>query len=106
MSGDIQSPATSMPELPPSPLAEAKPQTLDELWRRIDSHLAAGMPQEITNSDIDGVVDYYRKLRTRFMTEQAQNIKPGRRKGDGSGSVKSVDAILARQAKAVEGIEL
>lgn len=88
---------------PESPLQEADARSLDELWKRIDKHLVAGMPQEITNEDMDGVVDYYRKLRVRFKNEEALNIKPGRRKGT---EKLTVDKVLAKQAAAVKDIVL
>lgn len=94
------------PVVDPSPLQEADPHALERLWNRIDAKLVAGLPREIMDSDIDAVVDYYRKLRVRFMNEQVQNIKPGRRKGDGTGRPTSVAAALARQAEAVKDIEL
>lgn len=65
----------------PSPLSEADPESLDELFRRIDLKLAKGMPREITDVEIDRVVDYLRKQRVRFVEEQAQNIKPTRAAG-------------------------
>lgn len=36
-----------------SPLAEVDPHALDEFWNRINSKLIEGMPEAITNDDLD-----------------------------------------------------
>ena len=64
-----------------SPLSEAKPDSLDELFSRIDRNLVLGMPHEITETDISRVVDYYRELRVKFVQDQANFVKPGRKTG-------------------------
>lgn len=63
----------------PSPLYEAIPESLDELFTRIDKNLVLGLPREITDTDIDRVVKYYREQRVRFVQDQANFIKPGKR---------------------------
>lgn len=62
-----------------SPLLEANSESLDELFTRIDKKLILGLPQEITDSDISRVVAYYRKERERFIVDQSNFIKPGRK---------------------------
>ena len=65
-------------DLQTSPLSEAEPESLDELFSRIDSKLVLGIPKEITEDDISRVVDYYRDLRVKFVQDQANFVKPGR----------------------------
>ncbi len=76
----------------PSPLYEADPESLDELFRRIDAKLILGLPQEITESNIAKVVEYYRKERIRFVQDQANFVKPGVKRGES----KSAQAIIER----------
>jgi hypothetical protein len=37
------------------------------------------MPDAVTEKDIDRVVDYYRELRVKFVQDQANFVKPGRK---------------------------
>lgn len=72
-------PNETLPTQQISPLSEAKPDSLDELFSRIDKNLVLGMPDEIKEDDIEKVVDYYRALRVKFVQDQANFIKPGRK---------------------------
>lgn len=67
-----------------SPLTEADPESLDELFSRIDKKLVLGLPKEITDQDIQRVVDYYTFERIRFVQDQANFIKPGKRASNGT----------------------
>lgn len=58
-----------------SPLEEADPKSLDELFLRIDKKLIAGIPREITEFEIESVVEYYLKERIRFVYDLEHNIK-------------------------------
>ncbi len=58
-----------------SPLSEADPTSLDELFLRIDKKLILGIPREITEFEIESVVEYYLKERTRFIYDLEHNIK-------------------------------
>ncbi len=63
----------------PSPLAEADPTSLDELFTSIDKKLIANLPREITDSEITRVVDYLWSQRERFLKDEANMIRPGRK---------------------------
>jgi hypothetical protein len=86
-------PNETNPENPQiSPLSEAKPDSLDELFSRIDRNLVLGMPEAVTEKDIDRVVDYYRELRVKFVQDQANFVKPGR-KNSGTATTQSKKSI-------------
>jgi hypothetical protein len=79
-------------EIQISPLSEAKPDSLDELFSRIDRNLVLGMPEAVTETDINRVVDYYRELRVKFVQDQANFVKPGR-KNSGTATTQSKKSI-------------
>lgn len=74
--------APNSPQISPleSPLQESDPNSLDELFKRIDEKLVLGLPREISEFEIERVVSYYLRERERFIYEQAHNIKPTRGK--------------------------
>jgi hypothetical protein len=76
-----------------SPLSEAKPDSLDELFSRIDRNLVLGMPEAVTEKDIDRVVDYYRELRVKFVQDQANFVKPGKRNSGTGATTQSKKSI-------------
>lgn len=55
-----------------SPLYEADPKSLDEIFSSIDKKLMLGLPREITDFEIDSVVAYYRAKREIFMKDLAE----------------------------------
>jgi len=59
-----------------SPLQEAD-ESIDELWLRIDRKLALGLPAEITDGDIQRVVDYNLKMRRKFIETEEQGKRAG-----------------------------
>ena len=61
-----------------SPLYEADPDSLGELFARIDKKLVLGIPREINEFEIESVVEYYLKERVRFMYDLEHNIKTPR----------------------------
>ena len=77
-----------------SPLSEADPESLDELFSRIDKNLILGMPEEIKEKDISRVVEYYHTLRSKFVQDQANFIKPKRQSNSSPTSKKSIAEAL------------
>jgi hypothetical protein len=53
----------------PSPLLETDPLSLDELFDRVNSKLAAGLPEAIAEADLDKIVAKLRAQRERYVLE-------------------------------------
>lgn len=64
-----------------SPLLEADPAALEELWARINDKLIGGMPETLTGDDPDviAMVARYRGLREKFLTQQNEKLAAGPR---------------------------
>ena len=82
-----------------SPLWEADPNSLDKLFEAIDKKLALNLPREITETEIERVVDYYLKGRETFMREIAEGKTPTRR------SQNSQMSKLSKEEKAKEALK-
>lgn len=67
-----------------SPLAEAEALSLDTLFDRVNNKLIAGMPEAVTDDEINPVTLVLRKQRLEFLSEQDKQMKaptaPRRRK--------------------------
>lgn len=74
-----------------SPLTEAEPESINEFFNRIDKKLTQNIPREITDSEIDDVVDWLLTRRKIFNEEQQAGIKAGP-KGTGSRGGKKASA--------------
>lgn len=61
---------------PTSPLSEATPDSVDELLDRINSAMAEGLPEKITDETLRKVIDLYRAQAYRF--QQDEENKPRR----------------------------
>lgn len=71
-----------MTEPAPSPLTEVDEFSLDELWFRIDRKLVAGLPQDITDPDIDAITTRLRAARDKFVqSELVKSQQPKRPRG-------------------------
>lgn len=53
-----------------SPLAEADPLSLDELFNRVNRKLILGVPERLTNADVDPMCAMLRAKRMEFLSEQ------------------------------------
>jgi hypothetical protein len=84
----------------PSPLLEADPLSLDELFARVNQGLAAGLPEEIDDSALEGVIARLRAQREKYVLEGEQP-KPAKRAAGKRGS-KPVTSI----AQALDDSEL
>lgn len=63
-----------------SPLAEASPQSLDELYDRINRKLAQGLVLDIYDGDIQAITADLRAQRLRWMQEQQRgDVRPRRK---------------------------
>jgi hypothetical protein len=51
------------------------------------------MPEAVTEKDIDRVVDYYRELRVKFVQDQANFVKPGKRNSGTGATTQSKKSI-------------
>ena len=60
-----------MTEVPQSPLSEADPHSLDELFERINQKLISGMPESITDDDLKPVIIALRAQRVKHLQDQA-----------------------------------
>lgn len=83
-----------------SPLYEADPKSLSLLFDRIDQKLVKNLPLEITDLEIEDIVDYYIKDRKRFVHDQINFIKPTRAK---SLNTKKTLSQAINAAQMVEG---
>jgi len=64
---------------PDSPLAEATPDSVDELLDRINGHLAEGLPGKISDSDLLAVIRVYRAQALKWQQdEQTKKTKTPR----------------------------
>lgn len=80
MASDNADPLVPVPGT--SPLLEADPTSLDELWDRIDKKLVAGLPQEITDHDYLAVATRLRAQRDKYIQQQTEAaLKPKRTRG-------------------------
>jgi hypothetical protein len=80
-----------------SPLWEADPNSLDKIFDAIDKKLALNLPREITDFEIERVVDYYLRGRETFMRELAEGKQPSRKPAGSSGTTGSSKAKKALQ---------
>lgn len=55
---------------PTSPLTEADPLSLDELFNRVNDKLIAGLPEAISVDDTAPLVKILREKRVTFLSEQ------------------------------------
>jgi len=62
-----------------SPLSEATPDSVDELLDRINQHMADGMPERVTDADLELAVNVFRAQAFRWAQEE-QQIKTTRRR--------------------------
>ena len=60
---------------PASPLAEANALSLDVLFDRVNNKLIAGLPEAITDDEINPVTLVLRKQRLEFLSEQDKQGK-------------------------------
>ena len=77
-----------------SPLYEADPKSIDEIFESFDKKLTLGFPREITDFEIKSCVEYYRKERERV----AQAIADGKqmpRKSASTASTPKQKALAA-----------
>ena len=54
----------------PSPLTEADPLSLDELFNRVNDKLIAGLPESISTDETAPLVKILREKRVTFLSEQ------------------------------------
>lgn len=84
-----------------SPLAQADPKALDELFSRIDRSLKLDEIPDM--ADIDKVVFVYRKQRAKFCSEEALKVPGTRGKGN---STKVAGAVTkTRSNKTVKSVK-
>lgn len=68
--GQDQGAKTYDQNIAPSPLAEVDPNSLDELFDRINLKLTGGMPELITDEDLEPLISALRAQRSKFILEQ------------------------------------
>lgn len=75
-------PLSLMPD--ESPLVEATPDSIDELLDRINNHLAAGLPEKVTNESLMKIVEAYRAQAVKWTAEVAETGRAprGRKKAE------------------------
>ncbi len=72
--------------MPSSPLYEADPNSLDELFLRLSEGKIKGLPREITNFSLNLRVAQYRKDRKQFVEDQITNLPKPKEKNPNSKS--------------------
>ena len=60
--------------MPPSPLTEPDPRSMDEEMRRLDATIS-GDPRTLTRQQRDAFVAYLRDLRTQWARDEASGAK-------------------------------
>lgn len=81
-----------------SPLWEADQNALDKIFDAIDKKLALNLPREITDPEVERMVDYYLRGRETFMKEIADGKTPSRKNNQNSAASKLSKEEKAREA--------
>lgn len=82
-----------MPDPTPSPLSEVDPNSINDLFERVNNKLVMGMPEAITDEDIMPLVNTLLSQRKTFLSEQDRlGRAPSAKKK--TGPVKSVAEVI------------
>lgn len=78
-----------------SPLSEVESTSLDELFDRVNQKLISGLPESITDADLQPLVDTLRARRLTFIADQQKMPAPRGRAVKKAPALSVADALAA-----------